>query len=158
MSDIDALIEERIRDFIDELRTLLREAALEAVREALGGSEGSVERKDRGGTRLPKERAPRAKARPKHRADGQQSNGRRTAEEIAGVAARVRRHIEQTPGQTIEQIALALGMPTQALTRPVSKLLESRQVRKTGLKRQTKYYPVSEKSSQPKPSRRKTTK
>jgi hypothetical protein len=45
------------------------------------------------------------------------------------------------PGQAIEQIAQALGMPVRQLSRPVAKLLAARRIRKTVIKRYTKYFP-----------------
>lgn len=59
---------------------------------------------------------------------------------LARISEELMTHIEDNPGQGVEQIAKALGYSTKALALPVRKLLASRRLRTEGVKRATRYY------------------
>lgn len=143
MSDIDQRIEQRIRAFADELRALLREAAHEALDEALGTL----------GTVSPTAPRTRSKSSTKKRRPRLKGT-RRTNEQMQRDVAALREHIAQHPGHTATQIASAVGMSTRELARPLKKLFTGGDVRKTGVKSHTRYYPKKKPArSRPSPRR-----
>lgn len=134
MADARQLIESRVRAFAIELEVLVRQAAIEAVSQALGGTTPAR----RGTGRPPKatfDRAPAA--RPRLSA----ARGRRSADQMDNTVAALLRYIKQHPGQRMEEIAAALGSTSQRLHRPTSKLLSSNAVKRVGQKRASKYFP-----------------
>jgi hypothetical protein len=136
MKDLDVVIDKRIKAFLDELQALVRAAAVEAVGDALGVKKAAAGKIGR--------RKTAKKAAPK-------PGGKRTPEQLADTVNRVRHHVETNPGQTVEQIGKALGMPTKALALPLKKLLAGGEVRKTGIKRRTRYFPAKGKKVVRKP-------
>jgi DNA-binding Lrp family transcriptional regulator len=135
MKDFDVVMDERIKAFVDELQAIVRNAAVEAVSDALGVSKAAAARPFRRATkragatkRVVKEGLPRSKG------------GRRTTRQLGLIAARLRKHVEGSPGQTIVEISKALKASHRELTRPMSKLLAEGAVKKTGQRRQTRYW------------------
>jgi hypothetical protein len=126
MKVVEADIDRRIKAFVDELQVLVRAAAVAAVSDALGAKPAAAR---------PARGTAAKKAGAKH-------GGKRTPEQIAGTIASVRQHLQANPGQTVEQIGKALGMATRALALPLKKLLAGGEVRKTGIKRRTRYFPA----------------
>lgn len=57
------------------------------------------------------------------------------------MAERLVAYVKSNAGQSLEGIAAGLGTSTKELKLPVIKLLASRQIKKTGQKRGTKYFP-----------------
>jgi hypothetical protein len=133
MMDFDAVLEKKIKSFVEELHALVQQAAVESVRDALGMKGAGVARP------RTKKAAKKAEEPPPKRAPKQ--GGKRTPEELARAVAKVRQHVQANPGHSIEQIGKAIGMPTKDLALPIIKLLKSGDVRKTGIKRNTKYFP-----------------
>jgi hypothetical protein len=129
MKDVDVVIDKRIKAFVDELQALVRAAAVEAVGRALGVKQAAV------ATRRQAVVATRRKAAPK-------KGGKRTPEQLAATVTRVQQHVQANPGQTVEQIGKTLGLATKALALPLRKLLAGGEVRKTGVKRRTRYFPA----------------
>jgi hypothetical protein len=126
-------IDARIRTFVVELGALVRAAALEAVGTALGAPTSS-------------ERRPRPAAAPRvarstvgPRAVG----GKRDPKEIARTVDRLRAHIAAHPGHGVEEIDKALALSTAQLALPVKKLLGAKAITRKGVKRATRYFPVS---------------
>ena len=146
MQDFDALLEKRIKAFVDDLQRLVRQAALAAVSDALGGkalpsAKAAVTR-----------RAQRAKAPGAVAAKGK--GGRRSSEEIEEFAERIRKYVEANPGLRIEQVAKAMKLPSKAFARPISKLLAAGKLSKQGERRATAYFPPKAKAAAPKKARR----
>jgi hypothetical protein len=135
MKDFDAAIEQRIKTFMGELHVLVRQAAVEAVEDALGIKRTDVARPRR-------QKAPKAEAIAPKKSAAPQLAGRRAPGELARTVTKVREHVLTNPGQSVEQIGKALGLPTKYLALPLKKLLKSGDVRKTGIKRNTKYFPA----------------
>ena len=129
MQDFDAIIEKRIKAFVAELQGLVRQVALAAVNDALGGRPVAKAPARRKAAEPKATRAPKAKG------------GRRTSEEIEKFAEGLRQYIEANPGQRIEQIAAAMKLPTKVFARPVVKLLVAGKITKRGTRRATTYYP-----------------
>jgi hypothetical protein len=129
MQDINNRIRDRIEEFVSELDQLVRQAAVESVSAALGDSTGGGRRS--GGGRV---------GRPP--ATGRRSKGaKRPPNEIAATVDAVLRYVQKSPGGGVEAMAKALGKPTRELVLPIKKLIASGEVRTTGEKRATKYFP-----------------
>ncbi|MFW6067026.1 MAG: hypothetical protein ACOC97_01720 [Myxococcota bacterium] len=144
--DINRQIEERIRAFADELNQLVRQAALEAVQNALGASTPS-----RAGARG------RASA-PASSARGRGAGGRRSPRQMSQTMSALRTYVAQNPGARMEHISAALGRPTKELRLPVNKLLAEGAIRSEGHRRATKYYPAGGSGgSRPGGTRKKTS-
>ena len=110
--------------FTADLAALLRSQALESIGAALTGSAPKL--KSATFRRVP----------PPARAPGQ----KRSADEIERLTVDLRTHIANHPGQRIEQIGKAMGVPTKDLALPVRKLVGAALVRTKGQKRATTYY------------------
>jgi hypothetical protein len=140
MKNFDAAIEQKIKTFVGELHALVRQAAVDAVRDALGGKDAGVARpRPQRGSSKKAAAAPRRKAAPV-------KGGRRSPEQLARTVAKVRQHVKDNPGQTVEVISKALGVPTRGLALPLAKLIKRQEVRKSGVKRNTKYFPAETKT------------
>lgn len=143
MSDIDKRIEDRIRAFTQELRDLFRQAAVEAITTALSSSPPTS------ATSEPTERTAKRKRASSSSRSTPPPSQRRSPQQMARVVDLLLAQITAHPGQTIEQIAQALDMPVPQLSRPVAKLLTAGRLRKTGIKRYTKYFPQGAPSPTP---------
>ncbi len=66
---------------------------------------------------------------------------KRSALVLAETTSALATYIKNNPGERIERIAMSLGEPTRDLALPVKKLLASKRIRKTGVRRATRYYP-----------------
>jgi len=133
-SAIDREIRSRIEAFMDDVTGLLREAALEAVREALGETAPAARRGPGRPPRRGPGRPPRAKAAKRGR------RGRRSSADVEQVAQRILAHVKAHPGDGAEQIGRALGMVTKDMRLPLLKLLGEKKLRTEGQRRGTKYF------------------
>src|SRR5688572_14858946 len=127
----------RIRARLDTLAThlaaLIHGEALRVVYRALGGSEV------RPGRRPGRPRAS-AKRRSPSRRSGSRRRGRSTGAATVDLAPRVLAHVKANPGQSVTEIAAALGTSSDAVKPAVAALLAAKQIRKTGQRRGTKYH------------------
>jgi hypothetical protein len=158
MATIQDEIRARIDTFTSELTVLVRQAALEAVRGALeGGALAEVQRPAATPAPAPRARARAAKAAPRRRATvatpapatpaaapapraKQRAKGKkRPAAEIQRAVDKLYEHIKANPGQAMEQISKAIGIPTRELSVPASKLLRADKIVATGEKNATRY-------------------
>ncbi|MEM6961983.1 MAG: hypothetical protein AAF550_09625, partial [Myxococcota bacterium] len=106
MSEIDRQIHARIHTFVDELNDLVRQAAIDAVAEAITGT--SVRAKPVSiSSRAPIERKGR----------------RRSSEAMDKARKALLAYIEANPGVRMEQIGVGLKTPTKELARPLKQLL-----------------------------------
>jgi hypothetical protein len=129
-SSVESEIRSRLESFAQELTALIRVAAIDRVSDALGGERPS---------RLPRSRTLRVGA---ARSAGRRSEGaKRDPRVLAAVTDKLGGFIRKNPGQRIEQIGKALGMPTKDLALPVKKLLGSKKISTKGQKRATTYFP-----------------
>ena len=137
-SQIDKQIRERIDAFLEELRELVRAAAVEAVREALGG-DGSV-RVRRGPGRPRKSEADKTAGATKTARRKKGKRARRTAADIEKTKADILKYLKANPGSGMELISAALKMKTKDVRGPMLKLAAAKEVRMTGQKRGAKYF------------------
>lgn len=119
-SGLEGQIRACIDSFVEELTALVRQAAVESVREALGS-------------------APSAKRRGRARAAAGRKRLRRSATSLDSLSSRLLSHVKANPGQGITEIAAALGATSKELRLPVQKLLGEKKLRTTGQRRGTKY-------------------
>jgi hypothetical protein len=122
MSDVHAAIQLKTRTFVEDLTTLIKQAALESVESAL--------QLDRRWSRPPSEIV----------SERSGKRIRRSASSLADVADRLYEEIKARPGQRIEHIARNLGVSTKSLARPAKMLLASNRITTQGHKRATQYY------------------
>ncbi len=66
---------------------------------------------------------------------------KRDPRDLARLVNRLADYVKSNPGQRIEQINRALGVPTKDLTLPIKKLLVSNRITSKGEKRATTYWP-----------------
>jgi hypothetical protein len=127
-NSVNDRIRNRVEAFAEELSTLIRDSAMETVREALGG--GSAPR--RGG----RASASAAPVRGGRREKGQ----KRDPGEIERLTGRLLDYVRSNAGQRIEQIAAGMGTVTKELNLPVKKLISQKSLKTKGQKRATQYF------------------
>jgi len=133
----DREIRSRIDSFFTELGALVKQSALEAVREALG--DGAPRRRGPGRRPGPG-RPPQAGRRRAGRPARGGKRVRRSTADLAAIGARVLAQVRSKAGQRLEEIGRALKTDTSVLKRPVAMLLAAKKLKTTGAKRGTKYF------------------
>ena len=161
--DLDAEIRERIDTFLEDISLLVKEAALEAVRDALGEQAGTTPRRaaKRATKRRTKKRTTKKRT-TKKRTTKKRTTKKRTTKKRVGkkrgarrgpgrprrqsdaqierISARIMKHVGNHPGSRLEELSKSLRIPSKDLKRPVADLLEGKKLRKTGARRGTKYF------------------
>jgi hypothetical protein len=148
--------------FTASLASLIRDAALDAVRTALGSGAAAAAIKSAAPARaaarkkpaaIAKKAAPapkkQAKAAPvkkgaagkKPAAPKRAPGAKRPPAELAALVEKLGSYIKGNPGQGIEAIGKALSTATSELTLPIKKLLAAKRIRAEGHKRATRYFP-----------------
>ena len=149
-SEIDKEIRARIDAFLGEISELVREAALEAVQDALSTQPGAAP----AARRAPAQRRTAAKARRTAKRSGKRI--RRSPADLEKLGTRILSHIKSHPGCRMEEISAALGESTYELRRPLEMLKASKAFKTTGQKRATQYYPTG--AATPAKAKKATTK
>jgi hypothetical protein len=67
---------------------------------------------------------------------------KRPPAELAKLTDKLGDYVKAHPGERMEAIGKALGVPTRELNLPVKKLLAARRIRTEGHKRATEYFPA----------------
>lgn len=129
-NDLDSNLRSLIESFARDLQAALRSSIAADLLAAVGGQ--------------PARRGP---GRPRGTSNAAPASGRgpgrprKVASADSGaLGERVLSAVKQSPGQTVSQVASALGVPTEALKKPVAQLLASKQLSKKGQRRGTRYY------------------
>lgn len=125
-SDLDVRLQTRITGFVEEINALVREAAVEAVQEAL--TNGRARR-----------RSPTTKARKKPAT----KRVRRSGAQVDALAAKALAAIKRKSGRRLGEIAKELRVATKDARRPVQTLLDERKVKTTGQRGGTRYFPAA---------------
>ena len=136
---IDSQIRSRIDSFLAEMTALVRQSAVEAVREALGNGAAPARRgpgRPRGSRNQPRSGNGRKKA--GRRAAG--GGGKRSAESLDQVGEAVLAYVRAHPGSGAEAIGRALGLSSKDMALPIRKLIAERKLRTEGQRRGTKYF------------------
>ena len=131
-NSVNDRIRSRVEAFAEELSALIRDSAMETVREALGG--GSAPRRGARGGRAAATSAP-------VRGGGRREKGqKRDPNEIERLTGRLLDYVKGNAGQRIEQIAAGMGTVTKELNLPVKKLIAQKSLKTKGQKRATQYF------------------
>lgn len=135
---IDEQIHARIDVFVKELSALVREAAVEAVADALQeGRAASPKRRKAAPTKAAKRKTTRGKASTRR---APKKRVRRSADDLAKLGERVLAYVKAHPGARMEAIAKSLRKETKDLRRSVQDLIASKKLSTKGQKRATAYY------------------
>ncbi len=127
-STLDVHLKSRISAFVEEINALVREAAVEAVQEALTKGSGRARR-----STTMKARKKATKKRGKR--------VRRTGAQVDALAARALKAIKRKAGRRLGEIAKELRVDTKDVRRPVQTLLDAKKVKTTGQRGGTRYFP-----------------
>jgi len=132
-NSVNDRIRSRVEQFAEELSALIRDSAMETVREALGGGGSAPRRGGRGGGR--------ASAAPSKVSNSRREKGqKRDPGEIERLTGRLLDYVKGNGGQRIEQIAAGMGTVTKELNLPVKKLIAQKALKTKGQKRATQYF------------------
>lgn len=127
-------IRSRVEAFAEELSALIRDSAMETVRDALGG--GAAPRRTGRAGRVAASVAPVRGGGGGRREKGQ----KRDPGEIERLTGRLLDYVKGNGGQRIEQIAAGMGTVTKELNLPVKKLIAQKSLKTKGQKRATQYF------------------
>jgi hypothetical protein len=157
-NNIEKQIQERIEVFVAELSGLVREAALGAVQEVLGG--GAAPRRGRPRT-TSKAPARRSAALRKPSKSGKRA--KRSGNQVEAVAETILAHVKANAGTGVTDMGAALGMTPKEMRLPILKLLADKKLKTTGQRRGTKYHAggrgtATKKKASKKRATKKTTK
>jgi hypothetical protein len=135
----DARIQQMTDEFVEELYQAIRGAAYELIEAALLGDRtalgmgGRRGRRGRRGASAPAAGGARV-------ANARRPKGaKRSTEELEQLKSTLIGYVKKNPGQRIEQIGEALGVPTRELVLPMRKLIGEKAVKAKGHKRSTTY-------------------
>ncbi|HYP74702.1 MAG TPA: DNA-binding protein [Polyangiaceae bacterium] len=131
-NSVNDRIRSRVEAFAEELSALIRDSAMETVREALGGG-GAPRRAGRGGRAA-------ASAAPVRGGGRREKGQKRDPGEIERLTGRLLDYVKGNAGQRIEQIAAGMGTVTKELNLPVKKLIAQKALKTKGQKRATQYF------------------
>ena len=128
----DSALRARVDAFVADLSDIIRQAALESVREALGDVSGP-----------PSPRRGRGPGRPKgsgRKAGKRGGRIRRSSEDLEKLSGSFLTYVRGNPGQRLEEIGAGMRVATKELKRPVQQLLAAKSIRTEGQRRGTKYF------------------
>jgi hypothetical protein len=126
MSTLEQDVRDRVEVFVADLDRIIRRQALAAVGELLGGDAPRAQKAE-----TPAAPAPVARLAPK----GQKRDPR----VLEVLVERLFGYIKGHPAQRIEQIGKEMGIATRELNLPIKKLIRSKRIKATGVKRATTY-------------------
>ena len=132
-TDIDDRIRGMLEAFAGDLANLIRESAMQSVRDALGGEPPARGGRRGGGGGG----GGTASAASRRVAKG----AKRPPDEIVKLTAQLLDYVKTNKGERIEQIAKGMGVSTRELNLPVKKLIGAKSIRTRGQKRATQYFP-----------------
>ena len=148
MSNVQDEIRSRVAAFVTELSALVRHAAYDAVEITLGAGAPAPRAKAAPAAKArpaaaaaPPKATPAGRGRSPKAAPARKPGQKRDPRDLARLVERLADYIRTNPGQRIEQINRALGVPTKDLTLPIRKLLSSHRIIAVGEKRATTYAP-----------------
>ena len=135
MANISDTIRAALDAFVNDLSSLIQEAALESVEQALADASTIPGRGGRGG-RGARAAVPSFVSLSQSRKKG----AKRTPEELEQLIKKLHGYIAKNPGQRIEQIAQGLDISTKELNLPAKKLISEKKLATKGQKRATTYF------------------
>src|SRR3954463_4310591 len=132
MANISDTIRAALDAFVNDLSSLIQEAALESVEQALAEASTIPGRRGRGARAVAATFASPSESRKK--------GAKRTPEELEQLIKKLHSYIAKNPGQRIEQIASGLDISTKELNLPAKKLISDKKLATKGQKRATTYF------------------
>jgi hypothetical protein len=132
MANISDTIRAALDSFVNDLSSLIQEAALESVEQALAEASTIPGRGGRG--------ARAAAVSSLSFSDNRKKGAKRTPEELEQLIKKLHGYIAKNPGQRIEQIAQGLDISTKELNLPAKKLISEKKLSTKGQKRATTYF------------------
>ncbi len=134
--DIDTQIRNRIDSFLKEIGDLVRQSALAAVQDALGGGGSGARR-----AAAPMATPGAAAAKPARAAKRTTKKRGRSNVDYDALRSAIQSLLSNAhDGMRMEQLVEATHHDSYVLRKPVNEMLASGQIRKTGEKRGTKYF------------------
>ena len=137
--DIESAIRSSIDNLVAELTDLIRESALETVREALTNELIPMPRS----VGRPRKKSGRGPGRPRKTGGTAKKSGkrvRRTMEDLEGYADRIQGYVQSHPGIGVVAISKGVRLTTKDVKRPIQMLLADKRIRTEGAKRGTTYF------------------
>ena len=131
MPPLDRELSDRIADFAADLTALVRQHTVAAVEAKLATR--SAQAVVRAALARGRARGAALSARP--------PGAKRSSVELAATARRLLARIRSHPGERVEQIVKAIGIPTKDLALPIRKLVAGGSIKTTGQRRATRYFP-----------------
>jgi hypothetical protein len=132
MANISDTIRAALDAFVNDLSSLIQEAALESVEQALADASTIPGRGGRGARAALPSFVSLSQSRKK--------GAKRTPEELEQLIKKLHGYIAKNPGQRIEQIAQGLDISTKELNLPAKKLISEKKLSTKGQKRATTYF------------------
>jgi hypothetical protein len=133
----------RVDEFVANLSDLIRESALESVREALDGAAAPARRgPGRPRKKATKRKATRRKASGPRKAARRKTAGkrvRRSPEDLEATANSILSYIKANPGSNSEELGKALGMTATEMRPPIHAMIAAGTLKATGKARGTRY-------------------
>jgi hypothetical protein len=136
MANISDTIRAALDSFVDDLSSLIQEAALESVEQALAEASTIPGRGGRGARAASSSSSSSFVSLSANRKKG----AKRTPEELEQLIKKLHGYIAKNPGQRIEQIAQGLDISTKELNLPAKKLISEKKLSTKGQKRATTYF------------------
>jgi hypothetical protein len=130
MANINDTIRAALDAFVDDISTLIQQAALESVEQALASASTIPGRRGRGARAVL----------PAFSGGVHKKGAKRTPEELEQLIKKLHGYIAKNPGQRIEQIAQGLDISTKELNLPAKKLISDKKLSTKGRKRATTYF------------------
>ena len=149
---LDREIRSCVDSFVGDLTGLVKQAAMESVQEALGG------------TVAPRRRGPGRPRKTAKKGSPRRKRVRRSSGDLDATAARILSYVKANPGSGVTEIAASLRRTSKDLRLPILKLLEEKKLRTTGQRRGTRYHaggrrgPAKRKATRKRAAKRKATK
>lgn len=136
---IEAELQTLVNNFVADVTKLARRAAMDTVASLLANVDPSED--------APRPRASRAAASSASPSSSGGSSRRprgskRAAGDLASLQQRIGEHVRQHPGQKVTDLNAALATTTAELRLPLAKLIAAGELRTTGQKRATQYFPA----------------
>jgi len=147
-------IQQRVEAFVANLTNLVRQAAVDSVRDALGAE--APQRRAPGRPRGATKAKPAAAAKVKRVRAG----SRRSAADFETTTAAILEHIQANDGCSVSEIGAAVGLKNKDLQLPMRKLIAEGRIHMTGQRRGARYHAgkgrgrVAKKASKRKAKRR----
>jgi hypothetical protein len=133
MTNLQQSIEQQVGVFVHNVNALVRQAAIEALEQAIVVPTPRAEAKPQ------RRRGKKGRGVGKHR--GKPAPPRDPAD-LAALTERLYQTIASQPGETMEVLAPVVGCPAPDLRVSIGHLVERGRVKKAGQRRSTRYFPM----------------